>query len=47
MRNMLCLLPNHCFPVHVRLPHPCGGYYTHEVRCYGPKGYIGYWMEDR
>lgn len=46
MRNCVCLLPAWSFPVIYREPHPCGGYYTREVWCWGPGGRIGYWMRD-
>lgn len=45
-RNMLCLLPDYCIPVVVRLPHPCGGYYTPEIRCYSPSGFVGYYAGE-
>lgn len=47
VRNLLCLLPDYCFEVAHRLPHPCGGYYTIEVLCYGPRGFVGYSIGER
>jgi hypothetical protein len=45
VRNLLCWLPDGCLGVTVHAPHPCGGYYLLDARCYGPDGYIGMWLD--
>lgn len=47
MRNLICLLPGYCIPIEYWAPHPCGGYYMEAKYCFGPQGFIGYYLDER